>query len=80
MTTKFREVCLFPPAGPYDPETSGFCLACGAINVGGIARGVHHQRCAECGEDYVVGMSDSYLRTCVDLVDVEPEANGRPIA
>ena len=73
-----RRVVPFPPAEPYPREESGFCLACGAVNVGGVARGVIGQHCVECGEPRVVGVPDDQLARCIDVDSSTPRRTSRP--
>jgi hypothetical protein len=77
MTTQFREVHPFPPPGDYPRESSGMCLACGAVVIGGIVRDLHGQHCPACEDDFVVGMPDHKLAECVELVAIQPATNGR---
>jgi hypothetical protein len=68
MTTQYREFRPFPPPGDYPRSCSGFCLACGAIVVGGVVPDVYDQFCPACGECHVVGVSDARLTECIDRV------------
>lgn len=78
MTRSFIESRPFVP-GLAPIDTSGWCLACGAIRYGGCTVDVYGLLCDECGEPKVVGRSDEDLLRCIDIDIVDPQANGPPV-
>ena len=65
-----------PGVAPVD--TSGWCLACGAIRHGGCRVDECGFPCESCGKPRVVGRSDEDLLRCIDVDFVDPQTNGPP--